>query len=62
MVADVKMKGFWCRDSLVAGGNVTDPPVTITYLSKVSRETVSIDVTLDALNELPVKVEDIHNA
>ena len=40
---------------------MTDPPSTMTYVSVVSRETVSIDFTLAALNDLPVNVADIQN-
>ena len=41
---------------------MTDPPETITYLSVVLRYKVSIDLTLDALNDLPFKIADIQNA
>ena len=41
---------------------MTYPPATIKSASIVSRETVSIDLTLAALNDLPVKVADIHNS
>ena len=39
-----------------------EPMATMTYETVVSRKTVSIDPTLDALNDLPVTVADIHNA
>ena len=38
-----------------------EPPVTITYVSVVLRETVMISLTLAALNDFPVKVANIHN-
>ena len=59
---DVKMENFRRKARLVAGGHVTEPPATIMYASVVLRETVRIYLTLDALNDLPVKVADIHNS
>ena len=59
MIFDVEMEDFRRKDRLVAGGHVTDPPYTITYAGVVSRETVRIDLTLAALNDLPIKVVDI---
>ena len=56
------MEDLWRKDRLVAGGHVTDPPSTITYAIVVLRETVRIDLTLNALNNLPVNVGDIQNA
>ena len=41
---------------------MTEAPATITYASVVSRESVRIALTLDALNDLEVKAEDIQNA
>ena len=62
MIFDVKMEDFRRKVKLVVGGNMTEPPSTIIYLSVVSRETVSIALALASLNELLVKVADIHNA
>ena len=61
-IFDVMMEDFRQKARLVVRGHVTDPPYTITYASVVSRETVIIALTLDALNDLPVKVAVIHNA
>ena len=61
MIFDIKMEDFSCKARLVAGGKMTEPPATITYASIVSRETVRIALTLDVLNELPVKVADTQN-
>ena len=46
----------------MAEGHVMNPPATITYESVVLREIVRIDLKLDALNGLPVKVADTKNA
>ena len=40
---------------------MTKPPATITFARVVSREKVRIFLTLDALNELLVKVAHIYN-
>ena len=61
MIFDVKMEDFRRKAMLVAGGHVKEPPSTITYAIIVSRETVRISMTLAALNELLLKVADIHN-
>ncbi len=47
---------------LVAGGHMIDLPPTITYLSAVEHETPQIALTLNALNDLEVKVADIMSA
>ena len=62
IIFDVKMEYLCCKVSLVAGGNVTDPPSNTTYESVVHRDTVRISLTLDSLNDLQVKVEDIQNS
>ena len=56
------MEDFWRKDRLVEGRNLMEPPEAITYASIVSSETVRIALTLAALNYLPIKVGDIHNA
>ena len=56
------MEYLHCKARLVAVGHVIDPPATINYASIVSRETFSISLTLDALNDFPVNIEDIQNA
>ena len=62
MINDLKMEYFRRKARLVAGGHVTEPTANITYASVVSREIVRISLTLAALNDLPVKVAEIHNA
>ena len=46
----------------VAGGHTTNPPAESTYAGVVSRESVRIDFTLAALNDLDIFASDIQNA
>ncbi len=46
----------------MAGGHLTKAPVTITYASVVSRETMRLALTFLSLNDLEVKVGDVLNA
>ena len=46
---------------MVAGGHMTDTPMTITYASVVSRETVRIALIMGALHDMSVKNADIMN-
>ena len=62
MIFDVKMEDFHQKARLAAGGHRTEAPATITYASVVSRETVRIAHLMAALNDLEVKVGDVHNA
>jgi hypothetical protein len=62
MIYDVKMEDFRRKARLVAGGQRTEAPATITYASVVSRETVRLALTIAALNDLEVKVGDVLNA
>ena len=62
MIFDVKMENFRRKVMLVEGGQVIDPPSTITYMNVVSRETVNISLTLASLNYFPVKVAYIQNS
>ena len=59
---DGKIEDFRRKARLLAGGQVTEPPSTMTYVIVVSRDTLRIALTLDALNYLPAKVVDIQNA
>ena len=61
MIFDVKMKDFRRKARYVAGGHMTEAPVTLTYVSIVSRETVRIALMIVALNDLQVKASDIQN-
>jgi hypothetical protein len=62
MIFDVKMEDFRRKARFVAGGNTTYTPYAMTYASVVSRELVRAALTLDALNDLDVKMADIENA
>jgi hypothetical protein len=53
------MEDFRRKARFVAGGHTTDTPHAMTYASVVSRESVSISLTLAALNDLDVKMADI---
>ncbi len=46
----------------MAGGHLTEAPVTITYAGVVSRETVRLALTFASLNDLKVKVGNVLNA
>ena len=62
MIFDIKMEIFRRKARYVAGGHATVAPPTLTYASVVSRESVRIAITLDALNYMEVKTSDIQNA
>jgi hypothetical protein len=62
MIFDVKMEVFRRKASFFAGGHTTDTPHAMTYTSVVSRESVRVALTMDALNDLDVKMADIENA
>ena len=61
MIFDIEMEDFCCKATLVTGRHMPDPQDIITYERVVSRDTESIALTLDAMNDFPVKVEDIQN-
>ena len=56
------MENFQFKARLVANGNETGTPASLTYASVVSRESVRIALTIAALNDLEVKTSDIENA
>ena len=62
MVFNIKMEGFQRKACLVAGGYLIHTPDTITYLSVVIRETVSIALTMAPLYDQEVKAADLLNA
>jgi hypothetical protein len=62
MIFDVKMEDFRRKARFVAGGHTTDAPHVMNYASVVSRESVRIVLTLEALNDLDVMMGDIENA
>ena len=59
-VFDVKMD-FTRKARFVAGGHMTDAPLSITYSSVVSRESVKIAFLIAALNNLEIMSCDIGN-
>ena len=59
MVFDINMEDFRRKSCLFTGGNITKTPPTITYASVVSRDKDMDSLTIDALKNLEVKVEDI---
>jgi hypothetical protein len=61
MIFDVKMD-LMRKARFVAGGHLTEPPASITYLSVVSRDSVRIAFMLAALNDLDIMACDIGNA
>ena len=63
MIFDIKLgENFSRKAQLVGGGHTTIAPSSITFLSVVSRDSVRIDLTIAALNELDILACDIHNA
>ena len=58
MIFDVKMD-LTRKARLVAGGHQTDPPKESTYSSVVSRDSIRIAFTLEALNDLDVLSADV---
>ena len=62
IIFDIKMEDFRRKARYVAQGNTTEAPVTLTYASVVSSESVKITLTLAALNNLEVKSGDIQES
>ena len=62
MVFSIKMEDFSRKACLVAGGHTVEAPKRLTYGSMVLRESVRIDLTLAALNDLEVKTSDTQNS
>jgi hypothetical protein len=61
MIFDVKMD-FTRKARFVAGGHMTEAPISITYSSVVSRDSVRIAFLYAALNDLDILACDISNA
>ena len=62
-IFDIKMsENFRRKARLVANGNETDTPASLTYSSVVSRDSVRIALTIATLNDLEVLACDIENA
>jgi hypothetical protein len=63
MIFDIKMgENFRRKARLVANGNETVAPATLTYSSVVSRDSVRIALTIASLNQLEILACDIQNA
>ena len=62
MIFDVKIDDLRRNARMVADGHITNTPLTITYASVISCETLIIDLTMAALHDLSVKTADITNA
>ena len=63
MIFDIKFEENFRRKAwLVAGGHMTKTPATLTYSSVVLHDSVRIELTIAALNDLQVMSCDIQNA
>ncbi len=63
LVFDIKMGGNFRRKArYCADGHKTGAPVSVTYSTVVSRDSVRILLAIAALNELDVLVADVQNA
>ena len=63
MIFDVKMgENFRHKARFVAGGHTTETPMSLTYSSVVSQDSVRIILLIAALNGLQVMACDIQNA
>ena len=63
MIFDIKIsENFRCKARLAADGHKTHTPLTLTYSSVVSHESVRICLLIAALNDLDVLSADIQNA
>jgi len=60
-IFDAKMD-FTCKVCLIAGGHMTDPPLSLTYSSMVSRDSMTIALLIAALNDVDLLATDIGNA
>lgn len=61
IIFDVKMD-FTRKARFVAGGHKTEPPLSITYASVVSRESVQIAFMIAALNNISILSADVQGA
>ena len=63
MIFDIKLgKNFRRKARLVGGGHTKTAPSSITLLLVVPRDSVRIDLTITALNNIDVLACDIQNA
>ena len=62
IIFDVKMEDFHRKARLEAGEHATKAPVTFTYASVVSRETVRIALLMAVLNDIDIWAADVLNA
>ena len=61
LILDIKIN-FQRKTQMVARGDQTAPPLSVTYSSVVSRESVRIAFLVAALNDLDIIMFDIGNA
>ena len=62
-IFDINMdRKFTRKAQFVAGGHMTKPPLSMTFCTVVTRESVRIALLLAVLNELDVQAADISNA
>ena len=50
------------KSRYVSGGNLTDPPLSMTYAIVVSCDSVRLALLISVFNDLYVLAGDIHNA
>ena len=60
-IFDVKMD-LTRKARYVAGGHITNPPLSMTYASVVSFDSVRLDFLIVALHDLYILAGDVHNA
>jgi hypothetical protein len=61
MIFDIEMEYYRRTLIFFAGGHTTDTPHAMTYASVLSGESVKIALTLAALNDLDINMDDIEN-
>ena len=61
LIFDVKID-FTRKSRMVARGDQTAPPISVTYSSVVSREILRIALVVTSLNDLDISMFDISNA
>ena len=60
LIFDVKMD-LTRKARYVAGGHITNPPLSMTYASVVSCDSVRLNFLIAALHDLYILAGDIHN-
>ena len=63
MIFDIKLgENFWRKARIVAGGNTTKTPSSVTYRSVVSQYSLRIMLMIAALKNLDLQAADIENS